>query len=75
MLGNAFIIMIIGMAVVFSFLIIMIIVMNVMSGVLQSDSFKKMFPEPVAAPAIPAPTRSNDLEEIAAVIAIAKANV
>ena len=75
MLLNACVIMLIGMVVVFSFLCVMILSMNAMSGILQSESFKKMFPEPVCQQAIPAPrSNSSELEEIATVIAIAKAN-
>lgn len=75
MLMDSVIIMIIGMGVVFTFLIIMIFVMNITSKILNSPTFLKYFPQPKPAPAIPVKTgNENELEEIAAAIAIAKAN-
>ena len=72
---NSVIIMIIGMCVVFTFLIIMILVMNLTSKVLTSEAFLKCFPQPKPAPAIPVSTgNQTEMEEIAAAIAIAKAN-
>ena len=72
---NSVIIMVIGMLVVFTFLIIMILVMNLTSKVLTSETFLKYFPQPKPAPAIPVKTiNETELEEIAAAIAIAKAN-
>ena len=73
---NSVIIMFIGMFVVFTFLIIMILVMNLTSKVLTSETFLKYFPQPKPAPAaIPVKTgNETEMEEIAAAIAIAKAN-
>ena len=63
------------MGVVFSFLIIMIFVMTFTSKVLTSPTFLKYFPQPKPAPAIPVKTTNEtEMEEIAAAIAIAKAN-
>ncbi len=67
MLVNATIIMLIGMTTVFTFLIIMIGSMNCMSYVLG------FFPE--ETPAAVSTGSSNELEEIAAVIAIAKEKI
>ena len=76
MLLDSVIIMLIGMGVVFSFLIIMIFVMTFTSKVLTSPTFLKYFPQPKPAPAaIPVKTgNETEMEEIAAAIAIAKAN-
>ncbi len=75
MLMDSVIIMIIGMGVVFAFLIIMIFVMNLTSKVLTSETFLKYFPQPKPAPALPVSTgNSTEMEEIAAAIAIVKAN-
>ena len=75
MLLDSVIIMLIGMGVVFSFLIIMIFVMTFTSKVLTSPTFLKYFPQPKPAPAIPVKTTNEtEMEEIAAAIAIAKAN-
>ena len=73
---NSVIIMLIGMIVVFTFLSIMICVMNLTSAVLTSDTFQKYFPQPKPAPAaLPVSTgNSTEMEEIAAAIAIVKAN-
>ena len=72
---NSVIIMFIGMFVVFTFLIIMILVMNLTSKVLTSETFLKYFPQPKPAPALPVSTgNSTEMEEIAAAIAIVKAN-
>ena len=76
MLLDSVIIMLIGMGVVFSFLIIMIIVMTFTSKVLTSPAFLKLFPPP-AEPAKPLPVNTgneNEMAEIAAAIAIVKAN-
>ena len=49
--------------------------MNLTSFVLTSESFQKYFPQPKPAPAIPVNTGNiNEMDEIAAAIAIAKAN-
>ncbi len=75
MLMDSVIIMIIGMGVVFAFLIIMIFVMNITSKILNSPTFLKYFPQPKPAPALPVTTgNSTEMEEIAAAIAIVKAN-
>ena len=75
MLLDSVIIMLIGMGVVFSFLIIMIFVMTFTSKVLTSPTFLKYFPQPKPAPAIPVSTgNTTEMEEIAAAIAIVKAN-
>ncbi len=75
MLMDSVIIMIIGMGVVFAFLIIMIFVMNITSKILNSPTFLKYFPQPKPAPAIPVSTgNTTEMEEIAAAIAIVKAN-
>ncbi len=75
MLMDSVIIMIIGMGVVFTFLIIMIFVMNITSKILNSPTFLKYFPQPKPAPAIPVNTgNETEMEEIAVAIAIAKAN-
>ena len=75
MLMDSVIIMIIGMGVVFTFLIIMIFVMNITSKILNSPTFLKYFPQPKPAPALPVTTgNSTEMEEIAAAIAIVKAN-
>ncbi len=72
---NSVIIMIIGMLVVFTFLIIMICVMNLTSQILTSETFLKYFPQPKPVPVIPVKTgNETEMEEIAAAIAIAKAN-
>ena len=72
---NSVIIMLIGMIVVFTFLSIMILVMNLTSKVLTSETFLKYFPQPKPAPAIPVSTGNiSEMDEIAAAIAIAKAN-
>ena len=54
----------------------MILVMNLTSAVLTSDTFQKYFPQPKPAPAaLPVSTgNSTEMEEIAAAIAIVKAN-
>lgn len=76
MLFDSVVIMCIGMAVVFTFLVIMILVMNLTSKVLNSPTFLKYFPQPKPAPAIPVKTTNDsELEEIAAAIAIVKANI
>ena len=76
MFFNSVIIMVIGMLVVFTFLSIMILVMNLTSKILTSDAFLKYFPQPKPAPAaIPFKTgNETEMEEIAAAIVIAKAN-
>ncbi len=72
---DSVIIMLIGMAVVFLFLLVMILVMNLTSKVLNSPAFLKMFPQEKPAPAIPQnSSNASEMEEIAAAIAIAKAN-
>lgn len=75
MLIDSVIIMFIGMSIVLLFLVVMILVMNLTSKILNSPAFLKMFPQekPVLA-AIPQQTNSSEMEEIAAAIAIAKAN-
>lgn len=75
MIIDSLIIMLIGMAVVFVFLVVMIFVMNLTGKVLNSKTFQKLFPtEEVVPTAVPQQTNSSELEEIAAAIAIAKAN-
>lgn len=72
---DAVIIMLIGMGVVFIFLAIMILVMNLTSKILNSPAFLKMFPQEKPAPvAIPQQIGNlSEMEEIAVAIAIAKA--
>ena len=49
--------------------------MNLTSKVLTSETFLKYFPQPKPAPALPVTTgNSTEMEEIAAAIAIVKAN-
>ena len=73
---DAVIVMFIGMTVVFLFLVIMIIVMNLTSKILNSPAFLKMFPQekPVPAAIPQLVSSSSEMEEIAVAIAIAKAN-
>ncbi len=75
MLIDSVIIMFIGMSIVLLFLVVMILVMNLTSKILTSPAFLKMFPQEKPAPAaLPQQTNSSEMEEIAAAIAIAKAN-
>lgn len=75
MLIDSVIIMFIGMSIVLLFLVVMILVMNLTSKILNSPAFLKMFPQEKPVPAaIPQQTNSSEMEEIAAAIAIAKAN-
>ena len=75
MLIDSVIIMFIGMSIVLLFLVVMILVMNLTSKILNSPAFLKMFPQEKPAPAIPQnSSNASEMEEIAAAIAIAKAN-
>ena len=62
MIASSFVIMVVGMAVVFSFLILLVISMSVLSAVVQ-----KFFPEKEEE----APAPSSAQAEIAAAIAVA----
>ncbi len=73
MLTSGFIIMFIGMGIVVSFLIILILAMNLTAVCVRE--LNKYFPEEVEVPAGPVTVQSNMDEEIAVVIAAVQSHI
>ena len=61
MLIDSVIIMFIGMSIVLLFLVVMILVMNLTSKILNSPAFLKMFPQEKPAPAALFPLRDDGI--------------
>ena len=71
MLGQSGILTLLGMGVVFSFLIIMIVCMYALHAILHALKLDKDEPKPVQASAPSAPAASSDQKAVVAAIAAA----